>query len=129
MILQQKILRHSFLLSLFLCTLLSWNVMTGAGQDAGPKRGFQQGGSFALSDIESINTTNGNLMMHFPLASLPVGRNGLTAGINLIYNSKLYNTGTNWHQDLAAGGGKFGCPIEGCWYQTTGIGQSLDGGW
>jgi len=59
-------------------------------QESAPKRGFQPGNSYALGDIETINTTNGNLMIHFPLASLPVGRGGLTAGINLIYNSKLY---------------------------------------
>src|SRR5712691_13478371 len=100
MILQEKtILSHAFSLSLFLCALLSWNVMTGSGQETAPKRGFQAGGSYALSDIESINTTNGNLMMHFPLASLPVGRGGLTAGINLIYNSKLYNSHTSWFRD------------------------------
>ena len=30
------------------------------------------------------------MMLRFPLASLPAGRNGLSAGLNLYYNSKLY---------------------------------------
>jgi RHS repeat-associated protein len=124
---KKEILRHVFLISLFLGALLSWNVMTGSGQESAPKRGFQAGGSYALSDIESINTTNGNMMMHFPLASLPVGRGGLSAGINLIYNSKLYDSHTTWHQDHYAG--KFGCPPEGCFFETTDLGFTDDGGW
>src|SRR5258707_2525390 len=125
---QGQILRHAFSSSLFLGALLSWNVMAGYGQESAPKRGFQPGASYALSDIESINTTNGNLMMHVPLASLPVGRGGLTAGINLVYGSKLYNSHTSWSQDFG-GGGKFGCPLEGCFYQTNGLGFTNDGGW
>src|SRR5712692_6321026 len=125
---KKSILCHAFSLSLLLCALLSWNVKTGYGQETAPKRGFQPGASYALSDIESINTTNGNMIMHFPLASLPVGRGGLSAGINLIYNSKLYNSGTGWYQDHYAG--KFGCPPEGCpYYQKTQLGFTSDGGW
>src|SRR5258708_7581814 len=124
---QGQILRHAFSSSLFLGALLSWNVMAGYGQESAPKRGFQPGASYALSDIESINTTNGNLMMHFPLASLPVGRGGLTAGINLVYSSKLYNSHTSWFQDFSAHPPE-GCPIQGCYYQKTELGFTNDGG-
>lgn len=55
-----------------------------------PARGFQPAGSYALSDIETISTKNGNLMLHIPLVTLPAGRGGSGAGIGLYYNSKLY---------------------------------------
>jgi RHS repeat-associated protein len=128
---QRQILRHAFSLSLSLFALLSWNVMIGSGQENGPKRGFQPGGSFALSDIESINTTNGNLMMHFPLASLPAGRGGLTAGINLIYSSKLYNSRTEWLRDYGKSCtiGEFGSQQICPYYQRTNLEQTPDGGW
>src|SRR6185369_8425791 len=57
-----------------------------------PKRGFYPAGSYALSDIESINTTNGNVILKIPLASLPAGRGGSAAGVGLYYNSKPYET-------------------------------------
>src|SRR5258708_28394192 len=117
---KKRVLQATFSLSVCLLALFGWSVRLATAQENAPKRGFQAGGSFALSDIESINTTNGNMMMHFPLASLPVGRGGLSAAINLTYNSKLYNSNTTWHQDHYAG--KFGCPPEGCFYETTDLG-------
>src|SRR5688500_6026028 len=57
-----------------------------------PARGFQPGASYALSDIETINTTNGNLMFNIPLVSLPKGRGEVGRSISLTYNSKLYDT-------------------------------------
>src|SRR5712692_6962630 len=129
---KKSILCHAFSLSLLLCALLSWNVKTGYGQETAPKRGFQPGASYALSDIESINTTNGNMMMHFPLAALPVGRGGLTAGINLIYSSKLYNSHTGWARDYGkpcqSDGGEPAqliCP----YYQRDDLQQTADGNW
>ncbi len=59
-----------------------------------PDRGFQPGQSFSLSDIESINLTNGNLMLNFPFAALPKGRGTATAGIALSYNSKIWGMRT-----------------------------------
>lgn len=55
-------------------------------------RGFQPAGSYALSDLETINTVNGNMILNFPLGKLAPGRGGLSAGINVVYNSKLYDT-------------------------------------
>src|SRR5713226_3312695 len=58
-----------------------------------PQRGFQPGGSYALSDIESISTENGNVILHVPLALLPPGRGGNPGfQLSLIHNSKLYDT-------------------------------------
>lgn len=56
-----------------------------------PRKGFVPGGGFAVSDFETVNMQNGNVMLSFPLAQLPAGRNGLTAGVYLTYNSKLYD--------------------------------------
>ncbi|MBK8149567.1 MAG: hypothetical protein IPK58_15535 [Acidobacteria bacterium] len=59
-----------------------------------PDRGFQPGQSFALSDIESINLTNGNLLLNFPLGTLPKGRGSAGAGIALSHNSKIWDMRT-----------------------------------
>jgi hypothetical protein len=53
--------------------------LTGYAQSEGqtiPHRGFQPTDSYALGNIETINTTSGNLMLNIPLASLPAGRSG-----------------------------------------------------
>src|SRR5215213_5444430 len=70
------------------------------GQGSTPQRGFQPGASYALSDIETINTTNGNLMLNLPLGKLPAGRGGLSGQLNLHYDSKLYDSKTQWYQDF-----------------------------
>ena len=57
-----------------------------------PKRGFQPGNSYAISDIENINTTNGNVLINLPLVTLPNGRGEVGKSISLMYNSKLYDT-------------------------------------
>jgi len=57
-----------------------------------PARGFQPGSAYSISDIENINTTNGNLTLTIPLVKLPKGRGDVGQGISLIYNSKLYDT-------------------------------------
>jgi RHS repeat-associated protein len=60
-----------------------------------PQRGFHPAGSYALTDIETINTNNGNLMLRLPMASLPAGRGGsLSASIGLFYNSKIWDSQT-----------------------------------
>ena len=100
-------------------------IQASQAQEAGPQRGFKPGSSFALSEIENINMTNGNMMMNFPLGPLPAGRNGLTAAINLLYNNKNYNSRTSWFED----NGKFNCGLQPCYYQKTELGFSNDGGW
>src|SRR5438105_5204099 len=71
-------------------------VLSFYGFSQTPGRGFVPGGGFATSDFESVNLTNGNLNMSFPIAQLPVGRGGLTAGYYLTYNSKLYDITTEY---------------------------------
>jgi len=72
--------------------LLLLSVSITFGQEKNPQRGFQPGNSYALSDIETINTTNGNLMLNFLLGKTASGRGGLSGGISLWYNSKLYDS-------------------------------------
>ena len=124
--------RCSIAVVFFFLALGISNVATVKGQETAPKRGFQPGGSYALSDLETINTTNGNLMMHFPLASLPAGRNGLTASINLFYNSKIYNSHTEWIRDDGRNcqyGSGDPAPVICPYYQETKLGFTSDGGW
>jgi RHS repeat-associated protein len=60
-----------------------------------PERGFSSGGSYTLSDIESVGITNGNVGLQVPITSLPAGRGGAPgAGLKLIYNSKVWDTPT-----------------------------------
>ena len=86
-----RMLRLSCSLTSYLAILL-FSLSTTLGQEKNPQRGFQPGNAYALSDIETINTTNGNLMLNFPLGSLASGRGGLRGAITLRYNSKLYDS-------------------------------------
>lgn len=65
---------------------------TVATQENSPERGFRSEGSYAISDIETISSTSGNMMVKIPLAGLPAGRGGLSTSLSLMYNSKLYDT-------------------------------------
>ncbi len=56
-----------------------------------PDRGVSSGKTYAISDIESIGLFGGNLMFNVPLGSLPAGRGGMSAGVNLRYDSKLWD--------------------------------------
>src|SRR5439155_6194777 len=69
------------------------------GQGSTPQRGYQPGASYALSDIETINTNNGNLMLNLPLGKLPSGRGGLSGQLSLHYDSKLYDSHIQYYQD------------------------------
>lgn len=87
-------------------------------QEHEEKRGFNVGGSYALSDIETINTVSGNMMLRLPVGKLPLGRGGMSGGIDLLYNSKLYDTHVEYVPNLSN--------------QITAqnfLGDSQDGGW
>jgi len=72
--------------------LLLASVHTLRAQEASAQRGFQPGNSYAVSDFETINTTNGNLMLNFNLGSLAPGRGGISGWMGLRYNSKMYDS-------------------------------------
>ena len=55
-----------------------------------PKLGFQPSGVYSLSQIESINNVNGNLILNIPLGALGPDRVGATHGIGLAYNSAIW---------------------------------------
>jgi hypothetical protein len=63
-----------------------------------PERGFHPNGTYAVSEMESINVTNGNLVYRIPIASLPAGRAGMAAGVSLVYNSALYDIRLDYSQ-------------------------------
>jgi RHS repeat-associated protein len=93
----------TWVLALVLVMLFGVNASAQGDQKSTP-RGIQAGNSYSISDIETINTTGGNLMLNIPLAKLPAGRGGMSAGLGLVYNSKLwdlniapYTTGCNPH--------------------------------
>src|SRR5689334_2601455 len=55
-----------------------------------PQRGVVPAGFYGASDLETIDSVSGNLLLKIPLASFPAGRTGTTAGVGLIYNSSIY---------------------------------------
>jgi len=83
----------------FLLIVLFGCSLTTFGQDT-PKRGFNPAGSYAMSDIETIDTTGGDMMLHIPIAALPPGRGGLGAKLSLVYNSKLWDSVVGYDYDL-----------------------------
>ncbi len=83
------------LLAIGLALSVTSSIVIAQQDIANPERGVTKGASFAISDIETINTTNGNLMLRIPLVSLPQGRGSVGASIGLMYNSKLYDTIVN----------------------------------
>ena len=80
--------------SLTVIVLLLSALAIHAQNTTSPERGFQPSSSYAIGDIETINTTNGNLMLRVPLGALPAGRGGLAAKLTLLYNSKLWDQST-----------------------------------
>jgi RHS repeat-associated protein len=68
-------------------------------QGTTPQRGFNQGNSFSISDIETISMTGANLMLNFPFGKLPAGRGGLSAQLSLTYSSKIYDSHVQYEPD------------------------------
>ncbi len=85
---------HRYLLALSCGGLLLLGQQpTGIGSFK-PDRGFLPFGSYADSGIENINETTGAVNLSIPIAQLPPGRAGMSWGVNLVYNSELYDTRT-----------------------------------
>jgi RHS repeat-associated protein len=99
-------------------------VIISSAQDRNPTRGYKAGNSYSISDIENVNLSNGNLMMHIPLASLPAGKGtspGYTVALN--YNSKLWNS----KQERRTDG--IGSNPEDLYYIRELVEPSEQGGW
>lgn len=82
-----------FVLTLLCLAFLSQHLL--AQREIAAKRGVYLNASYSVSDFETINNTNGNVMFNLPLASLPAGRGGMSYGITLGYNSKLFDIRTD----------------------------------
>ncbi len=87
-----------------------------------PDRGAKVGNAYAVGDFETINTTNGNMILNFPLASLPAGRGGVGGGISLVYNSKIWDMKSEKIEDTR------GSPYPP-FFDKTVIDVSTTGGW
>ena len=57
-----------------------------------PTRGFHPAHSYSISDVESIDAATGALSLHIPIAELPPGPAGFTAGLSLVYSNKYWET-------------------------------------
>lgn len=88
----RKMVRITYIvLAVCLCLHVSALAQT-ENNAARPERGVNPLGSYAVSDIESISLTNGNLNLSIPLASLPPIAGGkLSWGVRAIYNSKMWD--------------------------------------
>ena len=95
-----------------------------------PARGFLPTHGYAMSDIETISTTSGNLMLDIPLAALPPGRGGHSGfQLRLRYNSKIYDGNSVRAQSLSSASDDDVCDCEksvGGGSTTT---QELLGSW
>ena len=73
----------------FVITLVAFS----SGYSQEPDRGFRTANSYAATGLEVVNTTNGNMLLNIPLASLPAGR-GTSPGYTVLlrYDSKLFDS-------------------------------------
>ncbi|MDM7997908.1 MAG: RHS repeat-associated core domain-containing protein [Acidobacteriota bacterium] len=80
--------------SLILAALVGGITASGWADDRviSPVLGFQPAHTYAISDIEVIDKATGSLALHIPLAQLPPGPAGFTAGVTLSYNNKYWET-------------------------------------
>jgi RHS repeat-associated protein len=83
----------------FLALVIMWTLIgTIRAQQAGPDfddpvRGFEPTAAYSLDGIESINQSNGNIVLTLPLATLYAGPVQFPlSAFSLYYNSKLYTT-------------------------------------
>jgi len=93
---RKQILRRFFLNSqplgqLLLVSLLSCSRLLA--QEAGLDHGFKPFGSYQHGDIDSISLSNGNVILHIPIASYPQ-RGKLDLSFSIIYNNKAWKEET-----------------------------------
>jgi RHS repeat-associated protein len=54
-------------------------------------RGIVPTGTYSVSDIETVDVATGNVFYKIPITSLPPGRAGWSADVNLTYNSQIWD--------------------------------------
>ncbi|MBA3352532.1 MAG: hypothetical protein H0U23_08940, partial [Blastocatellia bacterium] len=74
-----------YLLLATVCLFAAITMVPAQDTHRNPERGAKVGNAYAVGDFEVINTTNGNLMLNFPLGSLPAGRGEVGGGVSLVY--------------------------------------------
>lgn len=89
----------------------------GASKIVSPVRGLVPYGSYNLGDTETIDEATGALQLRIPLAALPAGRAGHSAGIDLTYSSRIFDT---FYSPSPGGPGT---------YEQFATQRSADGGW
>lgn len=104
----------------FVAIVMCSGMSPAIGQGSSGGRGVYPTGSYAVSDLDNVNTVSGNLMIRIPIASLPPGRGGLSAGVSLVYNSKIYDTIKEFGYDMASP------PDQANWDEVY---SSPEGGW
>src|SRR6266849_1811706 len=82
------------------------------GQVDTPDRGFRPFGSYQLSDIDSVNLTNGNLILHIPIVSYPQRGDLPPLSLSLRYNNPSWSVKFHY-----AGKSTFG---EDVWFALWG---------
>jgi RHS repeat-associated protein len=84
--------RKCIAMRILLAAVVLGSAIYGHAEDRviSPSLGFQPAHSYALADIESIDKATGSLALHIPLAQLPPGPAGFTAGLTLVYNNKYW---------------------------------------
>jgi RHS repeat-associated protein len=106
--------------------LILCNVCLGQETAARPDRGIMTGASYAVSNIENISLTSGNLNLSIPLVSLPPIAGGkLKFTLSAVYNSKLWNV-TRHEQRAGLAGTLSGCST---WIVDTPQLSDWGGGW
>lgn len=106
---------------------VSWGQTLPGFGSFSPDRGFMPYGSYALSDTESINEEGGGLTLTFPLATLPPGRGGFRQGIQLVYNSQLFELKS---ESISVNNVIGGCAVANCPAQINALTQESEkGGW
>lgn len=90
----------NFNLAIAFAAIFLFFVVQSIAQERRPDRGLQAGNSYAISDIETVNLQNGNMVLNIPLASLPAGK-GSSPGytVSLKYNSKLWDSRQERRED------------------------------
>jgi RHS repeat-associated protein len=82
---RSRITYSTFALAMCVCTSSVW-----AQQLNIPQRGVVPNGFYEVSEIETIDAVSGSVSLQIPITSFPPGRAGLTHGIELLYNSRIY---------------------------------------
>lgn len=115
---------------LAICLLILTFTIPLFAQEGESGVGSKLGSSYSIGEFDTVNMTNGNLMMKFPLGQLPQGRGQASAGMFLYYNSKIFRTRSTRYIDTryACDWPEFGWDSCTYYYKTT-LEQDPEGGW